>query len=70
MVSGWVDAQLAPLDAALDAAILYHAETPAFFDLPLERCCGLSVYIPDPLRTKLNAFYRTLGWNRAVGLVE
>ncbi len=66
----WVDAQLAPLDAALGDAILYHAETPAFFDLPLERCCGLSVYIPDPARTKLNAFYRTLGWNRAVGLVQ
>lgn len=67
---GWIDTQLAQLDAALAAAIPYHAETPAFFDLPLERCCGLSVYIPDPTRTKLNAFYRTLGWNRAVRLVE
>jgi hypothetical protein len=67
---GWVDAQLADLDAALAAAIPYHAETPAFFDLPLERCCGLSVYIPDPLRVKLNAYYSTLGWNRATHLVE
>ena len=63
-------AELAQLDAALAAAIPYHAETPAFFDLPLERCCGLSVYIPDPLRVKLNAAYSKLGWNRAVRLVE
>lgn len=70
VTSAQIDAELAQLDAALDAAIPFHAETPSFFDLPLERCCGLSVYIPDPRRTKLNAFYRTLGWNRAVGLVE
>lgn len=67
---GASSAELAQLDAALAAAIPYHAETPSFFDLPLDRCCGLSVYIPDPRRTRLNAFYRTLGWNRAVGLVE
>ncbi len=67
---GASDAELAALDAALAAAIPYHAETPAFFDLPLERCCGLSVYIPDPLRTKLNTAYKSLGWNKAVKLVE
>ncbi len=67
---GASDAELAALDAALAAAIPYHAETPAFFDLPLERCCGLSVYIPDPLRTKLNTAYKSLGWNKAVRLVE
>ena len=62
--------ELAQLDAALAAAIPYHAETPTFFDLPLERCCGLSVYIPDPLRVKLNKAYKELGWNQAVRLVE
>ncbi|MBP5635828.1 MAG: hypothetical protein J6W83_05530 [Bacteroidales bacterium] len=67
---GATPGELAQLDAALAAAIPYHAETPAFFDLPLERCCGISVYIPDPLRTKLNSFYRTLGWNSATHLVE
>lgn len=67
---GASDAELAALDAALAAAIPYHAETPAFFDLPLERCCGLSVYIPDPLRVKLNKAYKELGWNQAVRLVE
>ena len=63
-------AELAQLDAALADAIPYHAETPTFFDLPLERCCGLSVYIPDPLRTKLNTAYTRLGWNQTVHLVE
>lgn len=67
---GATSAELAQLDAALAAAIPYHAETPSFFDLPLDRCCGLSVYIPDPRRTRLNAFYKSLGWNSAVGLVK
>jgi len=63
-------AELARLDAALADCVLYHAETPTFFDLPLERCCGLSVYIPDPKRTRLNAFYQGLGWNGKGRLVE
>ena len=63
-------AEMERLDAALDAAIPYHAETPTFFDLKLERCCGLSVYIPDPNRPRLNTFYRTLSWNDRVHLVE
>lgn len=63
-------AESARFRAALEACIPYHAETPAFFDLLLERCCGLSVYIPDPLRTKLNAHYKTLSWNKKTGLVE
>ncbi len=63
-------AEMARLDAALKDCVLYHAETPTFFDLPLERCCGLSTYIPDPRRTRLNAFYRELAWNRKVRLVE
>lgn len=67
---GATDAELARLDAALNTAVPYHAETPAFFDLLLERCCGLSVYIPEPGRPLLNDFYRSLAWNRATGLVE
>ena len=67
---GATDAELARLDATLADCIPYHAETPTFFDLPLERCCGLSVYIPDPRRTRLNDFYRTFSWNRRVKLVE
>ena len=63
-------AELGRLDAALAAAVPYHAETQTFFDLPLTRCCGLSVYIPEASRPQLNSYYRTLGWNRAVGLVQ
>ena len=67
---GATGSEMAALDAALASAVPYHAETPTFFDLPLERCCGLSVYIPDPARTRLNAHYRTLSWNDRVHLVE
>ncbi|MCR4859561.1 MAG: hypothetical protein K5910_02730 [Bacteroidales bacterium] len=67
---GATEAEMARLDAALAECVLYHAETPTFFDLSLERCCGLSVYIPDPLRVRLNAFYKTLSWNGKVALVE
>lgn len=67
---GASEAELSQLDAALEAAVLYHAETPAFFDLLLERCCGLSVYIPEAGRVQLNDYYRTLAWNKATGLVE
>lgn len=62
--------ELARLDAALSAAVPCHYETDTFFDLRLERCCGLSVYLPEPLRPTLNAYYKTLSWNQAVGLVQ
>lgn len=62
--------ELARLDAALAAAVPCHYETPTFFDLPLERCCGLSVYLPDPSRPSLNSYYKTLSWNKFVGLVQ
>ena len=39
---GATSAEMARLDAALAEAVSYHAETPTFFDLKLERCCGLS----------------------------
>ncbi len=64
------ESESAGFESALDDCVLYHAETPSFFDLSLQRCCGLSVYIPDPLRTKLNAHYKTLSWNKKTGLVE
>lgn len=67
---GASEEELARLDAALAAAVPCHYETPRFFDLSLERCCGLSVYLPDPTRPVLNAHYKTLSWNQRVGLVE
>lgn len=62
--------ELARLDAALADAVPCHRETPTFIGLKLERCCGLSVYLPDPSRPVLNAFYNKLSWNQAVGLVQ
>lgn len=62
--------ELARLDAALAEAVPVHYETPSFFDVSLDRCCGLSSYLPDPTRPVLNGYYRTLGWNQAVGLVK
>lgn len=67
---GATSAEMDRLDAALAEAVTYHAETPTFFDLKLQRCCGLAVYIPDPFRPSLNDFYRTLSWNDRVHLVE
>ena len=63
-------AEAARFEAALNDCVLYHGETPSFFDLLLEHCCGLSVYIPDPLRTKLNTHYKTLSWNKKTRLIE
>ena len=63
-------AEAARFEAALNDCVLYHAETPSFFDLLLQHCCGLSVYIPDPLRTKLNTHYKTLSWNKKTKLIE
>ena len=67
---GASSAEMDRLDAALAEAITYHAETPTFFDLKLDRCCGLSVHIPDPSRPQLNTDYRTLSWHDRVHLVK
>lgn len=66
---GATQSELAALDEALSRCVLYHAETPTFFDLRLERCCGLSVYIPEPTRPRLNAFYKQFEWNDRVHLL-
>lgn len=62
--------ELADLDAALKACVLYHAETPYFLSVRLENCCGLSIYIPYSGWSKLNTYYKTLSWNEAAGLVK
>lgn len=67
---GASESQLSELDAALENCIVYHAETPYFFNTPLENCCGLAVYLPHEDWEKLNAYYRRLSWNDTVGLVE
>ncbi len=68
--AGATDAQLEQLDSALDACIPYHAETEYFFNLELERCCGLAMYIPDETLPTLNSYYSGLDWNLAVSLIR
>ena len=67
---GATASELSALDAALSECVLCHFETPSFFNVPMERCCGLSVYIPNPNFAILNDYYRTLGWNSVTGLVK
>lgn len=62
--------ELSDLDAALGDCVLYHAETPKFFDLELSRCSGMSVYIPEFYWPKLNKYYQTLAWDKATGLTD
>lgn len=68
--AGANNTQLALLDDVLNKVVLHHYETPSFFKLSLDRCCGLSTYLPDPSRTRLNEYYRNLSWNKAVGLLK
>lgn len=70
--AGASSAELAELDAALSECIIYHAETEMLLNdihTPLENCCGLSMYLPNPSWPKLNDYYSTLGWSRATALV-
>lgn len=62
--------ELATLQAALDASILYKAATPSFFNLKLDVTSGYSMYLPSAGSPYLDDFYRTLGWNKATGLVS
>ena len=68
--AGATEEDLAPLDAALEDAVVYTACTDTFFDLKLERVCGLSMYKPYSILTDLNSFYRGLSWNKAIGLIQ
>lgn len=68
--AGASEEELAELDEALSGAIVYTANTDFFFDLKLERVCGLSMYKPYSILTDLNSFYQGLSWNQAIGLIQ
>lgn len=66
--------ELEELEQALKKCVVFHAETPYFFEgmydnLALRSCCGLSVYLPFPTFDRLNSYYSTLEWNSVVGLL-
>ena len=58
-------AQYQTFRQALDNTVLYQAHTDAFFSLPLERCCGLSVYIPSQPYADYLPYYQDTPWYRA-----
>lgn len=78
--AGASDEDLALLQGALDEAILYKNHTPRFISVKLERCCGLSMYLPSRSDNTtdiwhgtefLDGFYRSnISWNDATGLVQ
>ena len=78
--AGASDGDLDALQSALDEAIVYEAHTSRFIDVKLNRCCGLSVYLPaypDYRRDIyhgtefLDGFYKeNVAWNQATSLVE
>ena len=68
--AGASEAELARLDSALNGCIPYHFATPKFFNVSMERVCGLSMYFPYPDKTELNSYYKTLSWNKAPGLIQ
>ena len=68
--AGATASEMDRLDAALSSCVLYAGATPKFFDLKLERVCGLSMYLPYPDKEELNSYYKTLSWNKATGLIQ
>lgn len=67
--AGATSAELAQFDILHENCVKYHAETPKFFDLSLDRCCGLSMYLPYSGWKDLNAYYKGLDWNKATDFV-
>lgn len=65
-----------PQDQALEDCILYKDATPYFFKggkgaFPINRYCGLSMYLPSVGTYELDEFYRkNIAWNRETHLVE
>ena len=59
------EAQYETFRAALDKTVLYQAHTPYFFSLKLERCCGLSSYIPSDVYAAYNPHYYDTEWYKA-----
>lgn len=50
--------------AQLARTVTYEAHTPTMLGLSLEKCCGLSMYVPVSAYADLNEYYRTLDWYR------
>ena len=63
--------EMAQVDAALKACILYEAHTARFMSLELNHVCGLSVYMPSSGYEELDSYYKTyVEWNNATQLIK
>lgn len=62
--------QLNALEIALDNFVKLHKETPSFFGTPLDRCSGLSVYLPRSDWKNLNESYKKLSWCQSVNALK
>ena len=62
--------ELSAIDAALQDCILFKDATPTFFGITMDRVCGLSCYVPGAGKEELEKFYKTLAWNKAIGLIQ
>ena len=68
--AGISEQEEARLDAALAQCIVYQAATDYFLSIPLQRVCGLSMYLPSMGSTYLNNYYKeNISWNPATALV-
>ena len=67
---GITAAEQQELDAALQRCVIYKAATKTVFELRINTYCGLSMYLPVNGSGELDAFYKTLAWNKATGLVK
>jgi len=68
--AGISEQEKARLDAALSQFIVYQAATDYFLSIPLNRVCGLSMYLPSMGSTYLNKYYKeNISWNQATELV-
>lgn len=68
--AGISDAEKAELDEALSGCIAYKAATPYFLGIEITNFSGLSMYLPGAGDSELDAFYKTLSWNKDTNLVE
>ena len=68
--AGMDASEQAGLERAISACVLYKANTPEYLTYPIDTFCGLTMYLPCAGDEELDTYYRTLGWNNAVSLVN
>lgn len=70
--AGITDEEIASLDHALAACVLYEAHTPSFLgSFDIKNACGFSMYLPSMGTQLLDSFYkRNLAWNHDTKLIK